>query len=92
MKSVNAGEYTAPPAQGPQMPEIWGTTPEASMLRWKMSAKPASALMPSWMRAPPESLSPMQGAPIFMAKSCTLQIFSAIVLESEPPLTVKSWA
>ena len=48
--------------------------------------------MPSWMRAPPESFSPMQGAPIFMAWSITLQIFSAIVSDSEPPLTVKSCA
>ena len=32
-KSVMAGEYTAPPAQGPRMAEIWGTTPEASVLR-----------------------------------------------------------
>src|SRR5215208_5837961 len=37
-KSVMAGEYTAPPAQGPTTTEIWGTTPEASTLRWKMSA------------------------------------------------------
>ena len=27
MKSVIAGEYTAPPAQGPMMAEICGTTP-----------------------------------------------------------------
>ncbi len=38
VKSVIAGEYTAPPAQGPRMAEIWGTTPEASVLRRKMSA------------------------------------------------------
>ena len=29
MKSVMAGEYTAPPAQGPMMAESCGTTPEA---------------------------------------------------------------
>lgn len=34
-KSVKAGLYTAPPAQGPMMSEIWGTTPEAKMLRYK---------------------------------------------------------
>ena len=28
-KSVMAGEYTAPPAQGPRITEIWGITPEA---------------------------------------------------------------
>ena len=38
MKSVMAGEYTAPPAHGPMMSEIWGTTPEASTLRWNTSA------------------------------------------------------
>ena len=48
--------------------------------------------MPSCMRAPPESLRPMQGTPIFMLWSITLQIFSAIVSESEPPFTVKSCA
>ena len=32
MKSVSAGEYTAPPAQGPMIIEICGTTPEALML------------------------------------------------------------
>ena len=48
--------------------------------------------MPSWMRAPPESFRPMQGAPLRMAMSWTLQIFSLMVLDREPPLTVKSWA
>ena len=38
MKSVRAGLYTAPPAQGPRMALIWGTTPEARVLRRKMSA------------------------------------------------------
>ncbi len=38
MKSVMAGEYTAPPAQGPMMTLICGITPEARMLRWKTSA------------------------------------------------------
>ena len=37
MKSVIAGEYTAPPAHGPMTTEICGTTPEASVLRRKMS-------------------------------------------------------
>ena len=36
MKSVSAGEYTAPPAQGPIMAEICGTTPEATVLRKNM--------------------------------------------------------
>src|SRR5712692_3839949 len=37
-KSVMAGLYTAPPAHGPRIALIWGTTPEASVLRRKMSA------------------------------------------------------
>ncbi len=38
MKSVIAGEYTAPPAHGPMIKLICGTTPLACMLRQKMSA------------------------------------------------------
>ena len=44
------------------------------------------------MRAPPESFSPMIGAPLRVAMSMTLQIFAALVSESEPPKTVKSCA
>ncbi len=47
MKSVSAGEYTAPPAQGPMMAEICGITPLASVLRRKISAYPASDATPS---------------------------------------------
>ena len=36
-KSVMEGLYTAPPAQGPMMQEICGTTPLARTLRWKIS-------------------------------------------------------
>ena len=36
MKSVMAGLYTAPPAHGPRMALIWGTTPDAATLRRKM--------------------------------------------------------
>ena len=74
------------------MAEIWGITPDARMLRWNISEYPARALIPSWMRAPPESLRPMTGAPIFMAISITLHIFSDMVSDSEPPNTVKSCA
>src|SRR4030042_624890 len=44
------------------------------------------------MRAPPESLRPTTGAPIFRARSMTLQILRAFVSERLPPKTVKSWA
>ena len=70
--------------------EICGTTPEASTLRWKTSAYPASETTPSWMRAPPESLMPITGTPTRIAWSMILQIFSAWASESEPPKTVKS--
>src|SRR3989475_5429821 len=73
-KSVIAGEYTAPPAHGPMIAEICGTTPEARVLRRKMSAYPASETTPSWIRAPPESFSPTIGTPVFIARSITLQI------------------
>ena len=38
MKSVIAGEYTAPPAHGPMIADSCGTTPELSTLRRKISA------------------------------------------------------
>ena len=73
------------------MSEICGTCPEARTFLRKMSAYPARASTPSWIRAPPESLSPMMGAPALTAISMILQIFSAYALDSEPPKTVKSW-
>ena len=36
MKSVIAGEYTAPPAHGPRITLICGITPDAFTLRWKI--------------------------------------------------------
>ena len=38
MKSVMAGEYTAPPAHGPSTSDSWGTTPDSWTLRQKISA------------------------------------------------------
>ena len=92
VKSVKAGEYTAPPAHGPKIPEICGITPDARMFLSNISPKPASELIPSWIRAPPESLIPMNGAPLRTAMSITLHIFCAIVSDIEPPFTVKSCA
>ena len=92
MKSVIAGEYTAPPAHGPMIAEICGITPLNSVLRRKISAYPASDPTPSWMRAPPESFSPITGAPTFAAMSMILTIFAALASDSDPPNTVKSWA
>ncbi len=36
-KSVRAGPYTCPPAAAPMMSEICGMTPEARVLRLKIS-------------------------------------------------------
>jgi hypothetical protein len=38
MKSVNAGEYTAPPAHGPIIADICGITPDAIVFLRKISA------------------------------------------------------
>jgi hypothetical protein len=91
VKSVIAGEYTAPPAAGPMIRLICGITPEARVLRKKISANRPSATTPSWIRAPPESLMPMTGQPVFSAKSMTLTIFSPCTSPRAPPKTVKSW-
>ena len=36
VKSVSAGEYAEPPAQGPRINEIWGITPDERVLRRKI--------------------------------------------------------
>src|SRR3954471_18635973 len=71
--------------------EIWGMTPEHCTLRTNTSPYAPSETTPSWMRAPPESLMPMTGQPIFAARSMTLPIFSPMTSPSQPPKTVKSW-
>jgi len=91
MKSVSAGEYTAPPALGPRMSEICGITPDAATLRRKISANWVRAATPSWMRAPPPSAMPISGTPVRSARSMTLVIFWPCTSPSEPPNTVKSW-
>ena len=73
------------------MMENWGTTPLAFTLRKKMLPYPERASTASWIRAPPESLMPMMGAPFCRARSWTLQIFLACISPREPPRTVKSW-
>ncbi len=50
-----------------------------------------SATTPSWIRAPPPSLMPISGQPVFRAWSITLTIFSPCTSPSAPPNTVKSW-
>ena len=91
VKSVTAGEYTWPPAQEPMIMLICGITPDARTLRRKISPYRPSETTPSWIRAPPESLMPITGAPTWAARSITLHIFSAITSPRLPPKTVKSW-
>lgn len=50
-------------------------TPEAWVLRRKISPYAPSEATPSWIRAPPESLMPITGQPVLRAKSMTLTIF-----------------
>ena len=78
MKSVIAGEYTAPPAQGPRMMLNWGITPELWVLFRKMRAYPSRERTPSWMRAPPESFTWMKGTPFFRAISWLSAIFFGV--------------
>ncbi len=56
----------------------------------KISAYPARESTPSWILAPPESFSPITGAPTSIALSIILQILRACMLDRLPPNTVKS--
>lgn len=72
--------------------EICGITPDARTLRKKISPYRPSETTPSWMRAPPESLIPTTGQPIFIARSMTFTIFSPKTSPRLPPKIVKSCA
>jgi hypothetical protein len=74
------------------MIEICGITPDAAVLRRKISPYLPSATTPSWMRAPPESRMPMIGMPPRRANSMILMILSPATSPSEPPKVVKSCA
>ena len=52
VKSVMAGEYTAPPAQGPMINEIWGSPGGVHIALEDLPVQPGETT-PSWMRAPP---------------------------------------
>merc|ERR1712086_839207 len=68
-----------------------GMTPEDLTFLKKISPYAASDATPSWIRAPPESSSPMQGTLAARALSINLQIFMACASDTEPPNTVESW-
>ena len=64
--------------------EICGTTPLACTLRWKISPYRPSETTPSWIRAPPESLMPMTGQPVFMRQVHDLDDLLAEDLAERP--------
>src|SRR5665647_2381001 len=91
MKSVSAGEYAAPPAQGPAMIEICGTAPDSATF-WKNTLpQPDSESMPSWTRAPPESLKQTNGVPFSRAARIAVATLIECISPAEPPATLKSW-
>ena len=92
MRSVSAGEYAPPPAEAPETIEIWGTTPVRATVSRKMRPYPASAAVPSCMRAPPDSTNPTTGIRALCAVVSTRTIVSAWRSPSEPPRNRPSWA
>src|SRR5450631_59019 len=91
MKSVNAGEYAAPPAHCPAMIEICGTAPESATF-WKNTLPyPDNESIPSWTRAPPESLKKMNGVPLSSAEAIVAATLTECISPAEPPATLKSW-
>lgn len=74
------------------MTEIWGTTPEHSLVFLKIRPYWASAVTPSWMRAPPESRRAMIGIRRERARSMRRRILSPSTCPRVPPWTEKSWA
>ena len=73
------------------MTEIWGMTPDALVLRSKIRPYPSREAIPSWMRAPPESLRPITGVPVSRAMSTLADLVGDDLLRL-PPKTVKSSA
>ena len=91
MKSVIAGEYTAPPAHGPRTSEICGMTPRRLHVApedLRVAAQRHDALLNARAAGVVDARS--IGQPVLTARSITLQIFSANTSPSEPPKTVKS--
>lgn len=75
VKSVIAGEYTAPAGAGTDdQADLRDDTARMGVAAEDLAVG-AEEATPSWIRAPPESLMPMTGQPVFSAKSITLTIF-----------------
>ena len=93
MKSVMAGEYTAPPAQGPMIAEICGHDARGQRVAQEdvgVAAERHHALLDA--RAARVVEADDRARRCASARSMTLQIFAALVSDSEPPNTVKSCA
>ena len=92
MKSVIAGEYTAPPAQGPMITLIWGTTPDAIMFRLEHICVSSQAGDPFLdARAPRIVQSDDRSAILHGHVHDLANFFVHGVSLREPPKTVKSW-
>ena len=74
------GTITAPPAHGPMMQLICGTTRRKCVCakRYRRNTKTNDAFLNTRAAG---IIQPMIGAPTFIARSITLQIFSACVSE-----------
>ena len=73
---------------GPATIVTVGTTPEISLYLFRIAAVLSIAAIPSEIRAPPESSTPMTGTPFLAAMSMTLIILDACAAESDPERTV----
>ena len=83
--------YAVPAAHGPISAAIWGITPElttSSRNRWPEPAN--SEPTASWMRAPAESSSQMNGMRLVSASSRRRPTLISPVIPIEPAMTVKS--
>ena len=71
--------------------DICGTTPERFTFCQNIFPYPESDSTPSWILAPPESLTPITGIPFSPANFIRSHIFLAWLEPKDPPATVKSW-
>ena len=85
--------YAVPAAHGPISAAICGITPLITTSSRNRLPEPAnSEPTASWMRAPAESSSQMNGIRFVSASSRRRPTFSSPVMPIEPAITVKSYA
>ena len=90
-KSERPGMYAVPAAQGPSIAATSGMTPDivtSSRNRWPDPANIDPAA--SWIRAPAESSSQMNGIRLPSAISRRRPTLNSPVIPMEPAMTVKS--